>query len=143
MTYAKGTTVDVEKSRLDVDRLLARHGASQRGVMQDDAKEIAAVAFVIRGAKYRIDIPLPKRSQIRDPRKHAQACRERWRLVLLALKSKLELVALGGSTIEREFFADLVLPNGQTAHQGFSELLRNGLGDGLMRLLPPAPGGEP
>jgi len=45
---------------------------------------------------------------------HDQACRVRWRGVVLLLKGKLEIVRLGISTVEREFMADLVLPNGRT-----------------------------
>lgn len=43
-----------------------------------------------------------------------QACRASWRALLLVIKAKLEACAIGISTIEREFLADVVTPNGQT-----------------------------
>jgi hypothetical protein len=39
-----------------------------------------------------------------------QAYRERWRWLVLLTKAKLEIVRVGVSTCEREFFADLLLP---------------------------------
>lgn len=41
--YAAGTTVPVERSRAELDKILAKHGATQRGVVQDDEAGRAAV----------------------------------------------------------------------------------------------------
>lgn len=43
-----------------------------------------------------------------------QACRSKWRSLYLIIKAKLEAVESGISTVEHEFFYDIVLPNGQT-----------------------------
>jgi hypothetical protein len=40
--------------------------------------------------------------------------RRRWRAQLLLVKAKLEMIATGGTTAEREFLADMVLPGGET-----------------------------
>ena len=40
-----------------------------------------------------------------------QACRQRWRALLLVIKAKLEAVTAGISTIETEFLANIVLPD--------------------------------
>jgi hypothetical protein len=45
---------------------------------------------------------------------YEQACRQRWRALLLIVKAKLEAVTAGISTVEREFLPDVVLPNGAT-----------------------------
>jgi hypothetical protein len=37
--------------------------------------------------------------------------------MVLLVKAKLELVALGMSSVEREFLADLMLPDGRRVHQ--------------------------
>ncbi len=108
--YASGTKVPVAKSRVEIDTLLAKHGAMQRAVLCDDEARRAVVAFVLSGRKYQIAIPLP------DANKE-QATRERWRAVVLMLKAKLEICRLGVSSVEREFLADLVLPDGSTAHE--------------------------
>lgn len=43
--------------------------------------------------------------------------RRRWRAQLLLLKAKLEMVAMGATTVEREFMADMLMANGQTVAQ--------------------------
>jgi hypothetical protein len=47
--YAEGTTVPVEKSRADIERLLSRHGADQLGLISDTERGIAFVLFTIVG----------------------------------------------------------------------------------------------
>ena len=59
-------------------------------------------------------IDVPRRTDASNPE---QEERRAWRLVLLLIKAKLEAVREGATTIEREFFADMLLPNGQTVHQ--------------------------
>ncbi len=44
-----------------------------------------------------------------------QACRQRWRALLLVIRAKLEAVTVGISTIETEFLANIVLPDNTTA----------------------------
>jgi len=137
VTYARGTSVPVERSKAHLDALLGRAGASSRGIMSDDDGGQVAVVFRLAGQSYRLLVPLPRRDAIpakgREPRGwHAwtvekrehwrsteweQACRERWRLVVLLVKTKLEMVALGASTAQREFMADLVLANGKTIQE--------------------------
>jgi hypothetical protein len=40
--------------------------------------------------------------------------RRRWRAQLLLIKAKLEMIATGTTTVEREFLADMLMPNGST-----------------------------
>lgn len=163
--YAEGTSVTAEKSRAELDTLLSKHGATQRAIMADDENEAAAVLFVLRERKYRLDIPMPKRSTLPDPTKSDynqgkgidtprgwarmgveqrkawvnrdidQRCRERWRAVVLLVKAKLELVRLGISTVEREFLSDLVLPNGRTVAATLEAQMREVLSGTSPRLL--------
>lgn len=44
-----------------------------------------------------------------------QACRQRWRALLLVIKAKLEATECGISSFESEFMANIVLPDGTTA----------------------------
>lgn len=136
--YAAGTTVPVERSKAELDRILAKHGATQRGIVQDDEAWRAAVMFVMKGAQYRLEVPLPKGAEYQAIPRWEQACRERWRAVVLLVKAKLELARLGVSTVEREFMADLVLPNGQTLHTAMQGPIADALKAGTMpRLLLP------
>jgi hypothetical protein len=43
-----------------------------------------------------------------------QAVRQRWRALALVIKAKLEAVAAGITTIEDEFLAHIMLPDGST-----------------------------
>jgi hypothetical protein len=148
--YASGTTVSAEKSRLELEGLLAKHGATQRAVMTNDARGLVSIAFIINAHKYRLDVPLPTRTEFEHPKKTpygwpswtvshraawaegqcAQAQRERWRAVVLACKAKLELVRMGLSTIEREFLADLILPDGTTAAQTLGKYMQDLISNG-------------
>lgn len=133
MTFAQHTTVPVEQTKTEIDRLLEKHGATNRGTMQNDEKRIAIVVFTLKGAQYRIDVPLSSRTPKTD--RWQQTERTRWRLVLLAIKTKLELVALGVSTVEHEFLADMVLPNGRTVQEDIGEMIRRGMGSSGPRQL--------
>ena len=77
--FAQGTKVSVERTRAEIDTLLGKHGATQRGIVTDDEGSKAVVAFVLRGGQYRVELPMPKRKAFRRPEDHEQATRERWR----------------------------------------------------------------
>lgn len=144
--YAATTKVPVAKTRLEIDTLLERIGAAQRGTYVDDDKNLAVVGFVLGGAKYRIDVPLPRFAA--DPKKyfvsqavrakaerdHEQATRSRWRGVLLLLKAKIEAVRLGLTSFEKEFLADRVLGDGRTVQQSIPDIIRTGLAGGPPQL---------
>ena len=144
--YAAGTSVSAEKSRAELETLLGKYGATDRGFRVNDTLGTAAVMFVIGGKKYRIDVPMPQRKMAEnnepgqtDPRgwfgwdsakrqqykdkQWEQACRERWRGFVLLVKAKLEAVRIGLSSVDREFAADLLLANGKTVHEQIAEAI--------------------
>lgn len=108
--YAAGTSVDVTKSRMEVEVLLTKHGSSQVLLGSDSAKRSGFVGFTIGGRQYRLSVP-PRESNTRNA---DQIDRERWRALVLLLKAKLEVVASGMVPMEQEFLAYIVLPNGST-----------------------------
>jgi len=128
MTYAKGTSVSISKTRIELETLLVRAGATRivSGLMPSGA----GIMFDLRDRRIRIDLPLPakdekrfvfkpnttywKRSAADAEKAWEQACRERWRGLLLVLKAKLEAVESGIVTFEREWLAHIVLPDGRT-----------------------------
>lgn len=139
MTYAEGTSVSVEKSKFELDSLLRKHGAGQRVFGDDDVNGKAYVIFSLKERQYRLEVPLPKIeefakkkqrswmiacSEEEKRRRHEQACRERWRAVVL--------VAMGVSSVEREFLADLLLPNGARMHVALAEQIEKTYLDGSM-----------
>lgn len=125
--YAATTKVPVAKTRMEIDLLLEKIGATTRATAVDDLKNRAQVVFVLKGAHYRIDVPLPKCSSPGNLAKHEQAVRSRWRGVLLLLKAKIEAVRLGLSSYDREFLPDLVLGNGRTVFENIPALMQSGL----------------
>jgi hypothetical protein len=152
--YAQGTTVDVSKSRAEIDALLTRHGATQVIIKTEASR--GTVAFEIDAHRYRIEMPLPSVEEVqlkasamrgwegRDPSyktrwiaaELAQMHRERWRALLLVMKSKLEIARICGfSSVEREFLADMVLPNGGTVYGELAESIHRGLSDGMPKML--------
>ena len=123
--YAKGTTVPVMKSRIELDELLTKHGATQRATFQDDEKGRAIVQFRLAERMIRLTIARDPKAKRAD-----QAEREAWRRLLLVVKAKLEIVASGSSTVEREFLADVLLPSGETVHEKLRGQLKQSYADG-------------
>lgn len=152
MTFAAGTSVAVEKTRAELDRLLSKHGAQQRIMGTDDVAGVAFAAFTLDRRQIRVRAPLPKREQvaaaaqltrgwyIKGDAKQAewiakeleQRQRSRWRALLLLTKAKLEAVELGISTIDREFLADIALPDGRNVHQALAADLEKAYLTGTM-----------
>jgi len=133
MSYAEDTSVPVERSKAELDKMLAKAGATDRMIGSLDSRAEAFVAFTLADRQIRMLVPLPKtdekrfmfapnstwrrRTKDQQQKAYEQATRARWRAVVLLLKAKLEAIALGLSTPEREFLADLRLPNGATVHE--------------------------
>jgi len=137
MSYAKGTKTSAEVTQAEIQTTLRRFGA--KGFMSGqqelaDGTEAAMVAFQFDGKTIRFVMNLPDRnaaefkkspagrvhytaSQSRDA--WEQACKERWRALLLAIKAKLVAVEEKIATVEQEFMAWIVMPNGRTAGETF------------------------
>lgn len=109
--YASGTTVPVEKTKMEVERLLMNRGATS--CHSGWTPEFASIGFTMKGTNVMVGVPLPDKRKLSPSRWDAE-CRRRWRCLLLILKAKFEAIESGISTIEREFLSDIVLPNGQT-----------------------------
>ncbi len=130
--YANNTSVAPEKSRAEIERTLARYGATDFAYMSNVGG--AKIAFAVPGPttrvyKIRFDIELPRkderefthtesRSKPRSPEAAyiawEQACKQRWRALALVVKAKLEAVECGITTFEQEFMAHMILPGGRT-----------------------------
>lgn len=143
--YAVETTVSVEKSRAELETILRRYGAVAFGYMTDDRK--AAVQFVANGKSCRFILPVPditefttymsrgyryRRVETAARGAWEQACRSRWRSLVLCVKAKLEAVSAGITTFETEFMAHIVLPNGQTIGERFLPEIETALTNGRM-----------
>ncbi|MGE0541252.1 MAG: hypothetical protein AB7R89_13850 [Dehalococcoidia bacterium] len=123
--YAAKTDVPVSRSRDEIERTLQRFGATAFAYYAHQSGEVA-IQFEIKRLRVVMRMMLPDRAQFRmDSRGRVrvesaiekdweQACRQRWRSLANGIKAKLALIDDGISTIEREFMADILLPDGRT-----------------------------
>lgn len=121
--YAEDTRVPVENSRAEIEKLVKCRGATGFGYA--DMGTVAAVVFRMEPRVYRMEIPIPKEDDFLTDTRGAlrtsagrrtaleQVLRQRWRALALIVKAKLTAIDAGISTFEKEFLADVVLPDGQ------------------------------
>lgn len=128
--FAAKTQVPIDRTRSELDALLANNGATQRGTFQDDEKGLAIVQFKMADRLIRLDVRCPI-----EGRNAAQEARASWRRLLLVVKAKLEIIADGQSTVEREFLADVVLPDGRRVLDDIAPKLVLAYKSGKMPLL--------
>lgn len=117
--YAIKTEVPVQRSRQEIENLLERYGGEAFAFASDSGRAIIGFRIASdtgRKVHVKIELPLPKPDGLSE-RQLAQEQRSAWRSLVLIVKAKLEACATGISTIEREFMADLVMPDGRTLTQ--------------------------
>lgn len=150
--FASKTEVPVAKSKMEIEMLLGKYGAS--GFMSGWNQESAMIAFEMRNRRIIFRVPLPDktskaivldgRGNRRTPEKineaWEQAQRQRWRALLLVIKAKMEAVECGITEFEDEFLAHIALPDGQTAGQWMRPQIARAYESGVMPPLLPAPG---
>lgn len=124
MRFAENTKVSAEQSRSEIEKTLTRYGADAFAYGTDGNQ--AMVQFRMRSRMVKFLVPLPdaaeyrkspagrSRTDLQVKEAVAQAARQRWRALLLAIKAKLEVVESGIATFDQEFLPYLMLPNGQT-----------------------------
>ena len=146
--YAARTAVSVERSRDEIERLLVRYGAT--AFQYGWEGELSAISFKLADRYVRILLPMPerethspagrRRSATAQQSAYEQAVRQRWRSLVLIVKAKLEAIASGITTLEREFLADVVMPNNQTVGQWLAPQIEAAYETG--RMPPLLPGAE-
>ncbi len=126
MAYAENTAVPVDRSKAEIERILAKYGATGFGYMTQGNR--AVIMFIAHGKQIRFILPLPsendenfQKTPTGRSRKSktinetiAQETRRRWRALALSIKAKLETVETGITQFEKEFLAHIVLPSGRT-----------------------------
>lgn len=126
--YAEGTTVPVERSRAEVEALVARYGARKFASGYDDDARLAVVQFEMRDRRvqFRLHLPNPasrdithdgrgrQRTALQRQNAYEQECRRLWRSLVMVIKAKLESVESGIESFEEAFMANVVLPGGMT-----------------------------
>jgi len=102
--YAEKTKVPVSRSRDEIEQILERFGAT--GFMYGATEDRAIIAFTAADRHVKFILPLANL----DP----QETRQRWRCLVMCIKSKLASVEDGIETFDSAFLAQIVLPDGQS-----------------------------
>lgn len=158
MAYARGTNVPAEQTRMEIERIVNKYGAtaftyginSLKAMIQFEANE-RIVRFILplpqvtdkcviqkRVGKYLKTIPFDQRA-----RRAEQLARERWRALRICILSKLEAVQAGITQFEEEFFAHVVDPStGKTVYELVSPRIAIAYSDHPKPIALPAPDDE-
>ena len=127
MSYAKATDVAVDRTRAQIEKALDRYGADAFSYARDQTR--AQIQFRMEGKQIRFELTLPdpqsdefrltpsgKWERLpRDAQKAwEQACRQRWRALLLQVTAMFAAIEAGITTFEEAFLAFIVLPEGNT-----------------------------
>ena len=116
MSYASKSSVPVDRSQGEIRKILSKYGAS--GFAYGEQGDFSVVMFEMQKRRIKFVLPMPQRTSERATgasiKTYEQLCRTRWRCLVLAIKAKLECVESGITTLDQEFMAHIVLPNGQT-----------------------------
>jgi hypothetical protein len=117
--YADGTQVPVERTRAELEKLLTAHGATAFGVFKEPERTVVMYRLRERYIKHVMRVAEPPKGRGTKgelERRVESEERRRWRALLLIIKAKLEVIAAGDSTVEREFMADTMLADGSTVY---------------------------
>lgn len=150
--YAENTQVSSERSRSEIERTLRRYGATAFAYGWD--AQAATLMFEIADRRVMFRLPMPDaasrkftktptgkdRSTAAAEQAYEQAVRQRWRALALVIKAKLEAATAGITTVEQEFLAHIVLPDGRTVGQHTLPAIASAYESGSLPQL--LPGGE-
>lgn len=109
--YAAQTQVTPERRRAEIERILARYGATRFGYLVGPNQ--AAIACEMRRPRMRFMVPFPEPARY-TKKGYEQAVRQRWAALALVIKAKFEAVESGIATFDQMFAGDVLLPSGQT-----------------------------
>jgi len=146
MSYAEGTSVPISQSQNEIRKILDKYEAT--GFAFGEQGQQAVVMFEMQSRRIRFVLPMPdpnesrfthinSKSNIRTnkevrTRRYEQAQKQKWRALALAIKAKLECVESGITTLEEEFLAHIMLPNGSSVGQVMIPQIDRSYSDGKM-----------
>ena len=126
--YAERTAVTPEQRRSEIERTLARYGATAFGYATSGDR--AQVVFELSGRRMRLDVALPDRqskefthlesspwvmrAEAEAQKRYDQAVRQRWAALALWIKAQCEAIDSEVVTAEQAFLGWVVLPDGRT-----------------------------
>lgn len=123
-SFAANTKVSAARSQEEIRLVVKKYGAKSFGSFEDGDKAIVLFETQDRRVRFTLTLPDPEgdqfvysRGKLRAPYQIVplweQACRQRWRALLLAIKAKLESVEAGIESFDEAFLSHIVLPTGE------------------------------
>lgn len=149
--YADRTQVSVAKTKLDIETLVTKNGATAFIAGWDDERQSHMIAFKLEtlhirylfGRPVRRDFAKTAQGKIRTQTQVTaameQAERSLWRGLLLLIQAKFVAIADGIRSIEEEFLPDVVMPNNQTFREWASPYIKTWIAQD--KIPPMLPGG--
>lgn len=110
--YAASTSVPIERSKGEIEKTLNRYGIEE--FFYGTSPRGAGIGFVHKGRTVKMNVPTPNKDDYRTENQWKQAQRQRWRILLLAIKACLEAVDCGLWDFDDVFLAHTCLPTGET-----------------------------
>lgn len=108
--YAADTKVSVSRSREELHRTLARYGATET-LVHEKAGELR-IGFVLGGYRVAVPMAMPEPDDYPTKAAYEREERRKWRVLLLLLKGRMELIEEGAETVTEAFLPYLMLPDG-------------------------------
>lgn len=127
--YAEGTTVPAERTMAEIKKLVTANGGINWKYGEDSNRII--LGFTVQDVDVRIEHTLPvstepqfardgrgrRRTQTEVQRAYTAEVRRRWRVLLLRLKVRFEMMHEGDESAAQAFAAYLVGPDNTTVEQ--------------------------
>jgi len=110
--YAKNTSVPISRSKAQIEETLLRYGITELGMGVSPRGD--GIIFKKEGRLYKINVPNPNQDDYSTDLQYEQARRQRWRILLLSVKAKLEEIEAGLISFDDQFLAYMALPDGST-----------------------------
>lgn len=147
--YAENTTVPVDRSKAEIERILARYGATGFGYVVVPNQAVVAFHAHGRDVRFVLSMPDPNSPEFRTTpagrrrqgdqvnAAYEQEVRRRWRALALCIKGKLEAVNSEIVTFDEEFMAHIVLPDKTTVAEFMTPQIEEAYKTGKMPALLP------
>lgn len=131
--YAQKTTVPIERSKVEIEKIVTKAGAQQFASYWEESRVVLAFRLRDRLIRFSLVLPSPEDAQFAKARtyrrygcsgsgsktearkkKWEQEVKRLWRALALCIKAKLESVESGIESFDEAFLAQIVLPGGKT-----------------------------
>ena len=134
LTYASKTSVPIDRSQAEIKKILSKYGATSFAFAEGQGNAMLMFEILNRRIVFKLPLPPPpsKNATQASVKTYEQICRSRWRSLVLSIKAKLECVASNISTLEQEFMAHIVLPDGRTVGQFMTPQIESAYKSGKM-----------